>query len=1077
MPILQDISTPAAVDLVGDTGGVVTTASFTPPANSMVVIVATIGYLSSSSAPTVTCADSAAVSYTAGPTVYDTQFEGAYIFTHFYSSSPGPITVSVTRSTQLGAALMELVPFVLTGANSSQAGAATLSFSTTTGTKNFFRSFTPTTPGSWCIVGTGIGNKQTGSPVAVGVTTDHSYSDSTDFVAACAGHFITGSPLATNMGWTWSSNSDFSWVALEILPTTGSATPALPDVAGSRDAITATVTASLAERAGAADTLAVVNLPSAVPDAETAAAVDALAVTINQAIALTDRAGAADGLVVTSQSALPLYNTFDGDANAVALTQGNSGGQSGNAFDVINTLSGGTLAGDTTRSAHGTASLKVATGVTTGTISAQWNSFPLPQGVIYFRLYLFLTASASPAWRPFAARTGANHAASVLISGTTLSMSFGSGFTGTTSFSTAVPTGAWFRIEGHFTGDAVAGEVSMSLYLTPDGTTPTETHTFSGLNTGGGLTAYQIGQLNSSASSGPFWIDEVALSATQPPGPAFYPPPVVLYPAASPAFIRSQMPRMHVQNLLTGQWVHRDVQGVNQPSVTWALNAADVFTCQLAPPRGDMMDASGNAIITEWRDAIYLEESDEIKFGGICTQSTMSGPVWTLTAMGFEGYANGMPYEGADYVVTKTDALDVVRFMWRWLQLQPGSNIGLDLGTQKAGYLLGAQVEAGITAELARDAKAGDASIWTANSQAYNRNEQITINGYGPYTITNVLRDRQNVATGQMTISPKLAEAHKQHEPVVQQTPTFTVLARDVAAGQNNVWLGTSGPFATDENITIGGDAYKITAVQTEPAGNPTGNVSITPNTRRAYAKNTTQVWQVRTITPFELHWYNSTDIGSEMGSIRDEAIFDWQERHTWADGSRNGVHHQLIFGIPRIGSRKATLRFAEGENIVQAVQVSRDGTKYANNVIGLGAGSGAQQLRVTASDLNTGRLRRTAIYTDQTAPTVTRMIARATKILTAMKNIDTVTQIVVKNHPNAPFGSYAPGDDIPVQLTQGWRNTTIWSRITQMTQDPTTDLMTLTLARSDSFSYIPDTGLAGSLLWPCPCSTPRSPP
>lgn len=813
----------------------------------MVVIVATIGYFNTASAPTVTCADSGAVSYTAGPAVFDTLYEGAYIFTHFYSSSPGPITVTVTRTVALGQAQLEITPYVLTGANSSQAGAATLSFSQTANTKQFNRSFTPTTPGSWVIVGAGIGNQQSGSPTAVGVTTDHFSSDGTDFVAAATGHLVVGTPAAANLGWSWSSGSDYAWVALEILPATGTATPALGDTAGAREAITAAVTLTRADAAGAADSIAVVNLPSAVPEPEVAAAIEDISIAVNQPVALADRAGAADAITV-----------------------------------VI---------------------------------------------------------GGAPA-----------------------------------------PT----------------------------------------------------------------------------PGTSIKP--------ASPAFIQSQMPRMHVQNLLTGQWVHRDVQGVVSPYITWALNAADAFSCQLSPPRADMMDASGNAIITEWRDAIYLEENDEIKFGGICTQSTMAGPVWTLTAMGFEGYGNGMPYEGPDYVVTKTDALDVVRYMWKWLQGQAGSNIGLDLGTQKAGYLLGAQVEAGITSELARDAKAGDKSIWTGNSQAFNRNEQITINGFGPYTIAGVVRNSQNVATGQINLTSALAEAHKTHEPVVQQSPTFTVLARDVAAGQNNVWLGTSGPFATDEQITIGGDAYKITAIQTEAKGNPTGNISITPNTRKAYKKNTTQVWQVRTITPFELHWYNSTDIGSETGSIRDEAIFDWREVHTWAGSNRQAVNHKLIFGVPRLGGRLTGLRFAEGENIVQAVQVTRDGTKYANNVIGLGAGSGTQQLRVTASDLNTGRLRRTQIYTDQTAGTVTRMSAKAQKILTAMKNIDTVTQVVVKNHPNAPFGSFSPGDDIPVMITQGWRNTTIWSRIIQMTQDPTTDLMTLSLARSDSFSYIPDSGLAGSL-------------
>ena len=48
--------------------------------------------------------------------------------------------------------------------------------------------------------------------------------------------------------------------------------------------------------------------------------------------------------------------------------------------------------------------------------------------------------------------------------------------------------------------------------------------------------------------------------------------------------------------------------------------------------------------------------------------------------------------------------------------------------------------------------------------------------------------------------------------------------------------------------------------------------------------------------------------------------------------------------------------------------------------------------------------------------------------------------------------------------LASGWRHTTIWWRITAMTQDPTTDLATLTLARSDSYTYIAETGQSGTL-------------
>ena len=91
-------------------------------------------------------------------------------------------------------------------------------------------------------------------------------------------------------------------------------------------------------------------------------------------------------------------------------------------------------------------------------------------------------------------------------------------------------------------------------------------------------------------------------------------------------------------------------------------------------------------------------------------------------------------------------------------------------------------------------------------------------------------------------------------------------------------------------------------------------------------------------------------------------------------------------------------------------------------------------------------------------------MQSKAQKILTSRMAIDMPQQVTVINHPNAPFGSFVPGDDIYIQWVTGWRNTGIWCRITQMTQDPTTSLMALTLARSDSFTYMAQSGQAGSL-------------
>ena len=155
--------------------------------------------------------------------------------------------------------------------------------------------------------------------------------------------------------------------------------------------------------------------------------------------------------------------------------------------------------------------------------------------------------------------------------------------------------------------------------------------------------------------------------------------------------------------------------------------------------------------------------------------------------------------------------------------------------------------------------------------------------------------------------------------------------------------------------------------------------------------------------------------------------------------------------------------RVCEGENIIQPATVTRDGTRYAQRVIGIGNGQGSSTIRSTVTGSG-GRLARSFVYTDQTVKTTARMTSIARKVQQTMDNIDEVTQIIVKNHPHAPFGGFFCGDDIDVTLCTGWRNVNIKSRITSMTQDPTTDLMTISLARSDSFTYMAQSGQDGSI-------------
>jgi hypothetical protein len=446
--------------------------------------------------------------------------------------------------------------------------------------------------------------------------------------------------------------------------------------------------------------------------------------------------------------------------------------------------------------------------------------------------------------------------------------------------------------------------------------------------------------------------------------------------AALPAarvFTASAMPRMHLQNLVTGAWLHRDVRGITSPSVTWVLNGPDTYSCTIAPPRPDLLDPGGNPAAQEWQTACYLEQSNRILFGGILTSSTFDGPAWTMGFTGFTGYLAGMVYEGPNYTQSNIDALDVVRYIWAWLQWQPGSDLGMTVAGTKAGVRLG--------------------------------------------------------------ISP-------------QGGSNSTVTSAGVSSGTRQIPVVDPSGFTRNTVIVIGGSNIQHTVT-----GISKNVLAITPALASRRDKGTT-VYNLGKPDAYRLRWWNSTDLGQEISQIAAEAVFDQQESHAWTSPARQAVVHRLDFGVPRLGSRRLDLRFAEGENITEPVQVTRDGSGYASDVIGLGAGQGSAQIRVQAAQLDS-RLRRTYVYTDQTVFTTSRLRSRAQKILASRRMIDTPAQVVIRDHRNARFGSFGPGDDIYVIQATGWRQQGTWCRITSMQQDPTTQVMTLTCARSDSFTYM----------------------
>ncbi|WP_437582736.1 hypothetical protein ACSAGD_10750 [Paramicrobacterium sp. CJ85] len=203
---------------------------------------------------------------------------------------------------------------------------------------------------------------------------------------------------------------------------------------------------------------------------------------------------------------------------------------------------------------------------------------------------------------------------------------------------------------------------------------------------------------------------------------------------------------------------------------------------------------------------------------------------------------------------------------------------------------------------------------------------------------------------------------------------------------------------------------------------------------------------------PYELHWWDARDIGREIDSLAQDTPFDWVEHHRW-NADKTDVIHEIQIGYPRIGRHRTDLLFELGANVIDFAAPEVDGSEYANSVFGIGAGEGKKSVRRSTAKRD-GRLRRVAVETDKSATSNARLDAKIRNRLNASLDVLRISEITVKQHPNARIGSWSVGDDITFRAKLPWLGeispklrVVNWSLVDQFTAK-------LALERSDSFIY-----------------------
>jgi hypothetical protein len=206
-------------------------------------------------------------------------------------------------------------------------------------------------------------------------------------------------------------------------------------------------------------------------------------------------------------------NSFEGITPAgTTITNGNSGGASGTAFNSTSIGGSATLTSDSTHVAHGSLAMKATTAAISTVSIAIWAAAMGAQTQVWFRTYLFITANPATTLTPVLFFNTTTQAGGLQITtGGKLQLIDANSatiLTGTLN----VSLNNWFRVEGFIITSATVGQMEYKLFLTPDSATADEVMTSAAMqNTNTQVVSYRFGTALSSANQ-TIWHDDIGLS-------------------------------------------------------------------------------------------------------------------------------------------------------------------------------------------------------------------------------------------------------------------------------------------------------------------------------------------------------------------------------------------------------------------------------------------------------------------------------------------------------------------------------------------------------------------------------------
>lgn len=515
----------------------------------------------------------------------------------------------------------------------------------------------------------------------------------------------------------------------------------------------------------------------------------------------------------------------------------------------------------------------------------------------------------------------------------------------------------------------------------------------------------------------------------------------------------TQPVRVIAQNIRSGEILNWNIP-LADLSIFHALSGAHTITGKLTPEQPNLnLDA-----YEPWATWLHVEQNGHIEVSGILQPVGLDGDTITITAESPSGYASGLVFGGAVNEVG-IDPLDVVRQIWADIQSHGDGNLGVLIDATHTPVRLGITRDQPTMRLDCPNTFQGESHPgtqvweWPNNSTDAQLFKLSAPDPQGYVTITSKLSGLLLDVAGGST------------------RPGAAVTEWGADGAPSQLWkLVNHGSFHTVLNknsglvLDVPGNAQGARAVQ-----NPDNEITDTQHWDVSQPDTDGYVTFANLGSgpkqPYTLNWWDHKDCASEINQLAQDTPFDYRDHAEW-NPTHTNITHSVVIGYPRLGRQRDDLRFAQGQNIVNAIPLEEIADQYASEVIVCGAGQGADMIRGRAEQPGS-RLRRTVVVTDDTITYTDRATARARTELRRRQALVSMKKItVMARHPNANLGSFEVGDDIPVTGVFPWiGRTVIWHRITGYTWSPDKDTVDIDLQPSASFTYAPGSSTA-TLSW-----------